>query len=200
MKNFNLRVVESFVHWHLNQKTGKNGRVKKGTIKTTSLRTFWDSVRLLYGREILADINWKVERNTVSNVSSDPRLQIHIDEDIHRRRDVSLHLQLVDVCYKEFNLSAQSKANRPMLLEDLKLEIETTLGSTEKSFKLGEARILAVLFLLLVAPAGSRPDSILQIQHRHLKIALYKPKDGPVQLMVWVELEHTKSYRGQKDV
>ena len=51
-----------------------------------------------------------------------------------------------------------------MTLEDLKLQIETTLQTTHKDFKLGEMRILAVLFLLLLAPQGSRPQSILNVK------------------------------------
>lgn len=51
-----------------------------------------------------------------------------------------------------------------MTLSDLKLQIETTLFTTSKQFQLGEMRILAVLFLLLLAPQGSRPQSILNIK------------------------------------
>lgn len=51
-----------------------------------------------------------------------------------------------------------------MTLDDLKRQIEMTLCSTESDFKLGEVRVLAVLFLLLLAPQGSRPQSILNIR------------------------------------
>lgn len=63
-----------------------------------------------------------------------------------------------------------------MAIEDLKLQIETTLRTTEKAFKLGEPRIFAVLFLLLLAPQGSRPDSILKLQFRHVGILLMTGK------------------------
>lgn len=39
-----------------------------------------------------------------------------------------------------------------MTLDDLKLQIETTLCIIEKGFRLGELCVLAVLFLLLLAP------------------------------------------------
>lgn len=68
MKNLDLRHIESFIHFHLNQKVGKNGRRKRGTKITRSLRTFWDGFRLLYRRETLTDIDWKVDRNAVNNV------------------------------------------------------------------------------------------------------------------------------------
>lgn len=62
----------------------------------------------------------------------------------------------------------------------------------------GEQRILAVLFLLLVAPAGSRPDSILMVRLRDIQLALHRPKEGPVQLIIYLNLVNTKSYRGSK--
>ena len=46
-----------------------------------------------------------------------------------------------------------------MTIDKLKDEIHTTLSTTQKSFDLGERHILAVLFLLLLAPAGARPTS-----------------------------------------
>jgi len=50
-----------------------------------------------------------------------------------------------------------------MTIDNLEQQIETTLSMTKKSFKIGELRILAVLFLLLLAPAGARPTSTLQL-------------------------------------
>lgn len=39
-----------------------------------------------------------------------------------------------------------------MTLDDLRLQLETTLRTTEKGFRLEELHILAMLFLLLLAP------------------------------------------------
>ena len=68
MEALDLRHIESFIHFHLNQREGKDGRRRRGTKITRSLRTFWDEFRLLYRREILADIDWKADRNAVNNV------------------------------------------------------------------------------------------------------------------------------------
>lgn len=112
-----------------------------------------------------------------------------------------------------------------MTPEDLKLQIETTLRTTSKDFKLGEMRLQAVLFLLLVAPAGSRPQSILQIRqvHTNCNIQIHKPlsyhclspgsnistsflirdpgdPDGRPRLTIQLRLEDTKQYRGKKDM
>lgn len=196
MRNLDLRVCKGFIAWHLNQRVGKNGRRKRGTKITRSLRTWWDQFRLLFQREMLSDIDWQVNRNAVNNVSTS-RLKSSCVDAATLTDDC---VQLLEICFQEFNLSSERKENRPMTLEDLKLQIETTLSTTEKAFKVGEQRILAVLFLLLLAPAGARPDSILKIQYRHLDIALHQPKDGPAQLVIYVKLEFTKSYQGSKPV
>ncbi|KAI0871586.1 hypothetical protein GGS24DRAFT_509707 [Hypoxylon argillaceum] len=89
-----------------------------------------------------------------------------------------------------------------MTLEDLKLQLDTTIRTTEKLFKLGEQRILAVLFLLLLAPAGSRPQSILQMQFGNIEVALgrdpFDPVNGPIRLLIRLTLQFTKKYLGPK--
>ena len=89
-----------------------------------------------------------------------------------------------------------------MSLEDLKIQIETTLRTTEKAFKLGEMRILAVLFLLLLAPQGSRPRSILMLKFEDIQVLLIRdptnPK-GPPRLVKELSVAYTKEYLGPKD-
>lgn len=88
-----------------------------------------------------------------------------------------------------------------MTLEDLKLQIETTLRTTEKAFKLGEIRIVAVLFLLLLTPQGSRPRSILELRFDDIQMLLIRDPtdpDGPPRLMVKLTLTYTKRYLGPK--
>lgn len=64
----------------------------------------------------------------------------------------------------KFRLTHKSREDRSMTLDDLRLQLETTLRTTEKGFRLGELRILAMLFLLLLAPQGPRPQSILKLR------------------------------------
>lgn len=101
---------------------------------------------------------------------------------------------------KKHGLSDQKRANRCMTTNDLKGQIETTLSTTRKSFKLGELRILAVLFLLLLAPAGARPTSILRLRFGDIRVALARdPKGGPHKLLIRFTLAFTKTYLGVKD-
>lgn len=90
-----------------------------------------------------------------------------------------------------------------MTLDDLKLHIETTLKTTAKEFRLGEVRVLLVLFLLLMAPQGSRPQSILEITFGNIDILLIKDPEnptGPPRLTIRLRLMKTKQYRGTKPV
>jgi len=87
-----------------------------------------------------------------------------------------------------------------MTIDSLKDQVETTLSTTEKSFELGEIRILAALFLLLLAPAGSRPQSILRLRFGDIRVVLSRdPEGGPHNIMVKFTLEFTKTYLGAKD-
>ncbi|KAI0971910.1 C2H2 finger domain protein [Xylaria arbuscula] len=108
---------------------------------------------------------------------------------------------IANLC-KVHDLSSEPRQNRPMTLEDLKLQLDTTLRTTEKNFKLGEQRIFAVLFLLLLAPAGARPASILQLRFGDIQVALRRnpndPINGPKRLLIRFTLAFTKTYLGSK--
>lgn len=87
-----------------------------------------------------------------------------------------------------------------MTIDDLKEQIETTISTTKKSFELGELRILAVLYLLLLAPAGARPTSILRLRFGDIRVSLARdPKGGPHRLLIRFTLAFTKTYLGVKD-
>lgn len=60
MKAMDLAVAEAFVVFHLNQQKGVGDRRKRGIKITRSHRTFWDTFRLLYKRETLADIDLRL--------------------------------------------------------------------------------------------------------------------------------------------
>jgi hypothetical protein len=87
-----------------------------------------------------------------------------------------------------------------MTIDQLKEQIEETLSTTEKSFELGEIRILAVLFLLLLAPEGARPTSILRLRFGDIRIMLVRdPEGGRPIIASRFTLEFTKTYLGDKD-
>ncbi|QLI67036.1 uncharacterized protein G6M90_00g030440 [Metarhizium brunneum] len=168
-----LPLLYNFFDWSLNQKIGKDGRKRRGTRKSSSLGTYWKVFRLVH------------ERATGNKL--DPKL--------NRR----MHKVLRDLA-KKHGLSNEKRVNRCMTIEDLKKQIETTISTTEKSFKLGELRILAVLFLLLLAPAGARPTSILRMRFGDIRLVLARdPEGGPHNILIRFTLAFTKTYLGVKD-
>ena len=85
-----------------------------------------------------------------------------------------------------------------MTIYNLEQQIETTLSTTKKSFKLGDLRILALLFLLL-APAGARPTSMLRLRFGDILIVLVRePEGGPHNVLIFT-LAFAKTYLGEKD-
>lgn len=64
-----------------------------------------------------------------------------------------------------------------MMAEDLKIQVDTTIRTSEKCFQVGELRISAVFFLLMLAPSGVRFGDI--------EVALTRnPLGGPHVLMI----------------
>lgn len=87
-----------------------------------------------------------------------------------------------------------------MTINDLKEQIEETVTTTKKSFDLGELRILAVLFLLLLAPAGARPAAILKLRFKDIQVVVERdPGGGPHRHLIRFTPEFTKTYLGTKD-
>src|SRR5437667_7368792 len=86
-----------------------------------------------------------------------------------------------------------------MIVEDLKKLIETAASTTEKTFGLGEPRILLILFLLLMAPTGARPGSLLKLRFGDIRVCLARdPAGGPHRVLVRFTLEFTKTCLGPK--
>ncbi|KAK5637510.1 hypothetical protein RRF57_013225 [Xylaria bambusicola] len=170
-----IQILYNFLRWHLNQTTGKGGRQKKCTSKGKSLVTFWCMFRLAFQRAHGFKINKVVDCDKITNAIA--------------------NLQ------NDHALDHNTRENRSMTLQDLKDQIEATLKTTEKSFKLGELRILAVLFLLLLAPQGARPHSILKLRFGDLQLFLVRdPTDvnGSPRLVIRLAMHYTKRYLGPK--
>ncbi|TGJ82493.1 hypothetical protein E0Z10_g6280 [Xylaria hypoxylon] len=76
----------------------------------------------------------------------------------------------------------------------LRDQLATTLRTTEKSFKLGELRILAVLFVLLLAPRGARPTLILELKFGDIELSLVQDPteaEAPPRLVIRLSMHYT---------
>ncbi|KAI1839538.1 hypothetical protein JX266_014251 [Neoarthrinium moseri] len=172
-ENISISTLKSFFDWCLNQKLGKKGRRKRGVKTKSALGTNWKLFRLVYERATGAKLDGRINR--------------------------SMHKVLRFLATKH-GLSSKKRVNRCMTIDNLKEQIEETLSTTKKSFHIGELRILAVLFLLLLAPAGSRPASILKLRYGDIRVVLAKdPEGGPHNILIRFTLEFTKTYLGDKD-
>ncbi|KAI1271427.1 C2H2 finger domain protein [Xylaria sp. FL0933] len=175
LDNIDVVIVVNFHEWYLNQRTGKNGRTIRGIKKRTSLRTFWDNFRMFFHDRQGSKLNHVIDCSKVQNA-------------IHQMGE-------------EYELSSDKRMNRSMSLGDLKTILDTVLRTTDMSFHVGEFRILNILFPLLMAPAGSRPNSICQLRFGDIQVLLARdPNNGPHRLLIRFTLKYTKTYLGSKDV
>ncbi|KAK3290594.1 C2H2 finger domain protein [Chaetomium fimeti] len=168
-----LAFLNSFFDWLLSQRTGKDGRKKRGTTKSSSLGTYWKVYRLVYERATGEKLDAKLNRKMHS---------------------------VLKLLAKKHNLSDHKRENRCMTIDNLKEQVDTTLRTTKKSFSLGELRILCILFLLLLAPTGARPTSVLLLRFGDIRIILARdPDGGPHKIPTKPTPEPTKTYLGTKD-
>ncbi|CAM1503378.1 Fc.00g081540.m01.CDS01 [Cosmosporella sp. VM-42] len=172
-KSASVPTLHKFLEWTICQKVGKNGRKKRGTKTSGALNTRWKNLQI------------------VGKVAMGRKFEAQVYNDM---QEVLQQLTI------EYKLRTTRRRNRFMTVETLKEQIETTLSTTEKSFDLGELRILTVLFLLLLAPGGSRAESILLLRFGDIEVALARdPEGGPHNLMPRFTPEFTKTYLGAKE-
>ena len=70
----------------------------------------------------------------------------------------------------------------------------------KKTFQLRELRILTMLFLLLLTPAGTRPASILWLRYRDIRVVPARdPEGGPHKILIQFTLTFIKIYLSDKD-
>ncbi|KAK3304847.1 C2H2 finger domain-containing protein [Chaetomium strumarium] len=119
-----------------------------GTKKASSLRTYWKVFWLVYERAIIEKLDIKLNRQ--------------------------MHRALRSIA-KKHSLSNEKREKRCMTIEDLKKQIDTIVSTIDKTFHVGECRVLYAFFYELLAPSGSRPEALLLLQFRHDPCLLLSP-------------------------
>ena len=86
--------------------------------------------------------------------------------------------------------------------EDLAEFARVLLATYEMTFDIGWLRIQIVLFCQLAGITGNRPEALVELRYRHLKLTLIRDLDGGGRPRLFVELtpEFTKGFLGSKDV
>jgi len=89
-----------------------------------------------------------------------------------------------------------------MYAEDLAEFARVLLATTEMTFDIGWLRVQLVLFCQLAGITGNRPEALVELRYRHLKLTLIRDPDGGGRPRLFVELtpEFTKRYLGAKDM
>lgn len=87
-----------------------------------------------------------------------------------------------------------------MYVEDLAKVVETVISTTKKKFGHGRHRIELCLFLQLAGLTTNRPQAILDLKYRHIKVCLLRDsKGGPHRIVIEFTFEFTKEFLGAKD-
>jgi hypothetical protein len=87
-----------------------------------------------------------------------------------------------------------------MYVEDLAEYARVLLTTTKMTFEIDWLRIEHILFGQLGGITGNRPEAILELRYRHLRLTLIRdPNGGPPRLFIELTAEFTKGYLGAKD-
>ncbi|KND86183.1 hypothetical protein TOPH_09202 [Tolypocladium ophioglossoides CBS 100239] len=172
MHDISINTASAFFRWVMKQTTGYKGRKLPGLKSFYSLELYWKDFRLVYRR----------------------LTKKRIDRDLDDKM-----LNVIRELAEEYGLSYQRRENRCMSMRDLELQAETTMVTTRKKFRIGEHRIVALLFLLLIAPSGSRPEALLHLRYGDIKVVLSRdPDGGPHKALIRFSLHFTKTFLGPK--
>jgi hypothetical protein len=88
-----------------------------------------------------------------------------------------------------------------MYVEDLTEVLRTNLMTTEKRYSHGRYRILLQLYLQLGGFTANRPQALLDLCYRHIRVTLLRDLEGgPHRVLLEFTFEFTKEYLGVKDM
>jgi hypothetical protein len=99
---------------------------------------------------------------------------------------------------KELDNSKRESAT--MYVEDLAEYARVLLSTREMTFQLGWLRIQLILFCQLAGITGNRPEALVQLRYRHLKLTLIRDHNNSrPRLFIELTAEFTKGFLGMKD-
>ncbi|CAI9635546.1 unnamed protein product [Alternaria burnsii] len=140
----------------------------------SSLGTYWKVFRLVYERATGARLDGKISR--------------------------SMHKVLRKLT-KKHGLKKIGRDKACMYVEDLAQVLQTNLVTTEKRYPHGRYRIQAQLYLQLGGFTANRPQALLSLCYRHIKVTLLRdPEGGPHRVLLEFTFEFTKEFLGVKDL
>ncbi|CZS92472.1 uncharacterized protein RAG0_03051 [Rhynchosporium agropyri] len=170
-----VQFIHGFLSWACDQRRGKGGRRRPGIKYASSLETFWKCYLISYRIETGRKI--------------DPMIQVNGQDDV-----------MIFVVKKGLDFTKRPSAT--MYAEDLAEFARVLLATTEMTFIIGWLRVQTVLFCQLAGITGNRPEALVELRYRHLKLTLIRDPKGVGRPRLFVELtsEFTKRYLGAKDM
>ncbi len=101
---------------------------------------------------------------------------------------------------EEKGLSNKKRESATMYVEDLAEFARVLLATTNMMFEIGWLRIQLILFCQLAGITGNRPEALVNLRFRHLKLSLIRDlnADRP-RLFIELIAEYIKGYLGIKD-
>ncbi|KAH6667257.1 hypothetical protein B0J14DRAFT_603092, partial [Halenospora varia] len=167
------KFLYGFLCWVCDERRGKGGRRRPGIKHTSSLETFWKWYLMVYRRETGEKIDGMVQV---------------------QGQDV------VKVVAIEKELDGTMRESATMYVEDLAEYARVLLITREMTFQLGWLRIQLILFCQLAGITGNRPEALVQLRYRHLKLTLIRDHKNPrPRLFIELTAEFTKGFLGMKD-
>ena len=112
-------------------------------------------------------------------------------------------LQIVKAVVKEKKLKLGKREKATMYVQDLAEFCRVLLATTEMRFDCGWLRIELILFCQLAGITGNRPEALVNLRYRHLKLTLIRDPTGQSgsypRLFIELTAEFTKTFLGIKD-
>jgi len=107
---------------------------------------------------------------------------------------------VVKIVAIEKGLSDEKRESAIMYVEDLAEYARVLLTTTKMTFEIGWLRIEHILFGQLGGITGNRPEAILELRYRHLRLTLIRdPNGGTPRLFIELTAEFIKGYLGAED-
>lgn len=107
---------------------------------------------------------------------------------------------MLAIVAKEKKLLLGCRPKATTYIEDVAEFARVLLSTMEMTFQCGWLRIQLLLFCQLAAVTGSRPGALLNLCYRDLMLTLvHDPEGGRPRLFIYLTLEFTKSFLGEKE-
>ena len=102
---------------------------------------------------------------------------------------------------KKHSLKKMGLEKPCMYVEDLIEVLRTNLMTTEKRYSHGRYRILLQLYLQLGGFTANRPQALLNLCYRHIRVTLLRDLEGgPHYILLEFTFKFIKEYLGVKDM